>query len=84
LGICAALSSPLDLRQGGFLRSCETELVSEGNPLIALLAFALGYFYPGTGWNWLGWIGVVPILTAVAGWCPVYSMLGISTCPRQA
>jgi hypothetical protein len=34
---------------------------------IALLAFALGYLYPGTGWNWLGWIDVVPILTAVAG-----------------
>jgi hypothetical protein len=51
---------------------------------VALLAFALGYLYPGTGWNWVGWIGVVPILTAVAGWCPLYSILGISTCLRRA
>jgi hypothetical protein len=51
---------------------------------VALLAFALGYLYPGKGWNWLGWIGVVPILTAVAGWCPLYSILGISTCLRRA
>ena len=28
---------------------------------IALLAFALGYVAPGTGWNWVGWIGVMPI-----------------------
>jgi len=51
---------------------------------IALLAFALGYLFPGTGWNWVGWIGVVPILTAVFGFCPLYTMLGMSTCPRKA
>jgi hypothetical protein len=49
----------------------------------ALIAFALGYIYPGTGWNWVGWIGVVPILTALAGNCPVYSLLGVSTCPAR-
>jgi hypothetical protein len=47
---------------------------------IALLAFALGYLYPGTGWNWLGWIGVVPILTAVAGWCPSVSIAPRARC----
>ncbi len=51
---------------------------------IALLAFALGYIVPGTGWNWVGWIGVVPILTAAMGWCPLYTLLGLSTCPRKA
>ncbi len=30
-----------------------------------LIVFALGYLAPGTGWNWVGWIGVVPILTAL-------------------
>ena len=51
---------------------------------IALLAFALGYIFPATGWNWVGWIGVVPILTAVFGFCPLYTVLGMSTCPRKA
>lgn len=51
---------------------------------IALLAFALGYILPGTGWNWLGWIGVVPILTAFLGWCPAYTLFGISSCPRKS
>ena len=46
---------------------------------IALIAFALGYIAPGTGWNWLGWIGVLPILTAVFSTCPAYTLLGCST-----
>lgn len=46
---------------------------------IALIAFALGYIAPGTSWAWVGWIGVVPILTAIFGTCPLYSMLGMST-----
>ena len=45
----------------------------------ALISFALGYFAPGTGWNWLGWIGVMPILTALFGSCPAYSLFGWST-----
>jgi hypothetical protein len=46
---------------------------------LALIAFALGYLAPGTGWNWVGWIGVVPILTALFGTCPAYSLFGLST-----
>jgi len=46
---------------------------------IALIAFALGYIAPGTAWNWVGWIGVVPILTALFGVCPAYSLFGMST-----
>jgi hypothetical protein len=30
-----------------------------------------------------GWIGVVPIATALMGWCPAYTLLGIKTCPTQ-
>ena len=46
---------------------------------IALIAFALGIIAPGTSWSWVGWIGVVPILTAVFGYCPAYTMVGCST-----
>ena len=45
----------------------------------ALIAFALGYIAPGTGWSWVGWIGVIPILTALFGTCPAYSLFGWST-----
>ena len=34
---------------------------------------------PQTAW---GYLGLVPLLTGVTGWCPPYSILGISTCRR--
>ena len=46
---------------------------------VALIAFALGYIAPGASWSWVGWIGVVPILTALFSTCPAYTLLGIST-----
>jgi hypothetical protein len=46
---------------------------------IALIAFAMRWGFPDTGWNWVGWIGVIPILTAVVGFCPLYTALRIST-----
>jgi len=45
----------------------------------ALIAFALRLGFPDTGWNWIGWIGVVPLVTALVGNCPAYSVLGFST-----
>ncbi len=26
-----------------------------------------------------GWIGIVPLATALIGWCPAYTLLGIKT-----
>lgn len=30
-----------------------------------------------------GWIGVVPLATGLIGWCPVYPLLGMSTCKTK-
>lgn len=30
--------------------------------------------------GWWGWLGIVLLATAVLGWCPPYSMLGINSC----
>lgn len=46
---------------------------------LLLIAFALGFIAPGTSWSWVGWIGIVPILTAIFSTCPAYSLLGFST-----
>jgi len=32
----------------------------------------------GTPWTW---IGVVPLVTGLIGFCPLYTILGINTCP---
>lgn len=34
--------------------------------------------------GWWGWLGMVPVVTALVGVCPVYSVLGISTHKRKA
>ncbi len=31
---------------------------------------------PQTPW---GWLGLVPLVTAMVGWCPLYTVLGIRT-----
>lgn len=48
---------------------------------VALLWYAL--FAAPSGYNWIGWIGVIPLATAAIGWCPLYSMLGVNTCPAK-
>ena len=47
---------------------------------LLLIAYAIPLGFPSTGWNWVGWIGVVPIMTALVGTCPAYSVLAVSTC----
>ncbi|MCA3634814.1 MAG: DUF2892 domain-containing protein [Methylobacterium sp.] len=51
---------------------------------LVLIAYAIPLGFSQTGWNWVGWIGVVPLLTAFLGTCPAYSILGVSTCERKS
>jgi hypothetical protein len=30
--------------------------------------------------SWFGLIGLIPLVTAFVGWCPLYVPFGISTC----
>ncbi len=30
-----------------------------------------------------GWLGLIPLATAALGTCPLYSILGVSTCPTK-
>ncbi len=50
---------------------------------LVLIAYAIPIGFPHTGWNAVGWIGVIPLVTAFIGSCPLYSLIGISTCPRN-
>ena len=43
---------------------------------VALLS--LVFTGPQTAW---GYLGIIPLLTGVFGTCPLYSLLGFSTCP---
>lgn len=44
--------------------------------VIGLVVIALGVFYQ----NWWGVLGVIPLLTAIILWCPLYVPFGIRTC----
>ncbi|HEY6096218.1 MAG TPA: DUF2892 domain-containing protein [Gallionellaceae bacterium] len=43
---------------------------------VALIVLA----YTGTVGVW-GYIGVVPLLTGLFKFCPLYTLLGVNTCP---
>ena len=51
---------------------------------LVLIAWAIPLGFPKTSYNWIGWIGIVPILTAIFGTCPLYTLLGISTCEGKS
>ena len=42
----------------------------------------IGLTLAGTVGAW-GWIGVVPLATGLLSTCPLYSILGLSTCPMK-
>jgi len=31
----------------------------------------------------LGLVGIVPLVTGLVGYCPLYSLLGLNTCPTK-
>lgn len=45
---------------------------------MALLIMAVGGFY--TPWTW---IGLVPLATGLAGFCPLYSVIGMKTVEKS-
>ena len=47
---------------------------------VALGLVLIGLAATGTVGVW-GWIGIVPLATAAMGFCPLYTVLGFSTCP---
>ena len=44
--------------------------------IIGLFLIALVFVGPRTAW---GWIGVIPLVTALVNFCPLYALLGVST-----
>ncbi len=47
--------------------------------LVGLVVLSLVFIGPTTLW---GLLGLVPLVTGLVGTCPIYSVLGFSTCKR--
>jgi Protein of unknown function (DUF2892) len=48
--------------------------------VVGLALISLVFVGPQTPW---GWIGIVPLLTGIVGFCPAYAIFGLSTCPLR-
>lgn len=48
--------------------------------VVGILLISLVFIGPQTAW---GWIGLIPLATALVGSCPAYIPLGINTCKKQ-
>lgn len=46
---------------------------------LALIAYALQDGLSIQGWHWVGFIGLVPLVTAFFKSCPIYTVFGLSS-----
>jgi hypothetical protein len=47
-----------------------------------LVLLSLAFVLEG-GARWWGLVGFVPLATGLFGYCPAYSLFGLSTCPMK-
>ena len=48
--------------------------------VLGIVLIALVFVGPRTPW---GWVGLVPLLTGTLRSCPLYSLIGLNTCPAR-
>lgn len=48
--------------------------------LLGVVLIALAIVGPASPW---GFIGVIPLATGLVGFCPLYRLIGVSTCARR-
>jgi hypothetical protein len=51
--------------------------------IIILSIVPLAFAGPKTTLAYLGFIGIIPLLAGISGYCPPYDLLGINTCSRE-
>lgn len=49
--------------------------------VVGLVLISLVFIGPQSPW---GWIGVIPLVTGLIGWCPAYTVFGMNTCKTRA
>ncbi|KZY67180.1 hypothetical protein A3742_07870 [Oleiphilus sp. HI0071] len=49
--------------------------------ILGMVLISLVFIGPQSAW---GWIGLVPLITGVIGFCPLYKIIGLNTCPLDA
>ena len=49
--------------------------------IVGIVLILLVFVGPQTPW---GWLGLIPLVTALMSWCPVYVLFNLSTIKKQA
>jgi hypothetical protein len=49
--------------------------------VMAVVLFSLFFILEGN-LKWIGLVGIVPLMTALMNWCPLYTVFGMNTCKR--
>lgn len=47
--------------------------------IVGLILIALVFVGPRTVW---GWVGLIPLVTGLTGFCPLYRLVGINGCRK--
>jgi len=47
--------------------------------IVGLVLISLVFVGPKTA---LGWVGLVPLLTGLFNFCPLYTLIGLNTCKK--
>jgi hypothetical protein len=58
----------------------ESTLDRGARVLLGLGVLSLAFVGPHTAW---GYLGLVPVTTGLLGSCPLYTLLGFSSCPMK-
>jgi Protein of unknown function (DUF2892) len=48
--------------------------------VVGVGVLSLAFVGPQTPW---GYLGIVPLATGLIGWCPLYALIRINTCPAK-
>ena len=59
------------------MKANESNLDRAVRIVAGVVLISLVFVGPQTLW---GWIGLIPLVTGLVGWCPAYRLLGLSTC----
>ncbi len=51
--------------------------------VVGVALLSLFFIYPNATWRYAALIGLLPLLTGIMSTCPLYTALGLSTCPAE-
>ena len=62
------------------MKSNEASWDRIGRVVLGVVLIGVGILAVGGGWGWVvAAIGLVPLVTGLVGWCPIYSVIGKGT-----